>query len=194
MHPYEDIALSTTGWILGIIIIAFHLWMLLKSEDAKTFLKKFPRNYPLGIVLMAIGLFWFWLIVIPENVFKSPIAMDLGEFNGAKRILFIAVPIVGYLVIDRVKEFLAVRGLGVITLMAAAPLLASAWMEPATAQILVPIYAYLLLTAGLFCVGMPYLLRDVITWSTAKSSRFKSLAIAGLLYGTAILTSTILWW
>lgn len=194
MHPYETISLSTTGWILGLLIVLSHLWMLLKTEDAIGFLQKFPRNTKLGMVLMGTGLFWFWLIIVPENVFKSAIAMDLGEFNSAKRILFIAVPIVGYLVIDRVRDFLAVRGFGVIALMAAAPLLASAWMEPATGKILIPIYAYALLTKGLFCVGMPYLTRDAITWATATNSRFKTLATAGLLYGAAILTCTILWW
>jgi len=70
MHFYETISLSTTGWILGLLLVASHLWMLLKTEDAITFFKKLPRNYPIGVVLMAIGLFWFWLVIIPPNIYN----------------------------------------------------------------------------------------------------------------------------
>ncbi|MEO1857753.1 MAG: hypothetical protein ABGY95_10395 [Rubritalea sp.] len=191
MHPYEDIPLNLAGYALAAWLILSHLWMLVKSDEAMVFLKKFPRNQVAGAILMTIGMAWFWLLVSP---FKSPIAMDLGEFNGAKRILLVAVPVVAYLMITGVKEFLAVRGLGVVALMAAAPLLAAAFMEPATGKLLVPIFAYGMLTVGLFCVGMPYLLRDAITWAIASPGRFKALAFGGLAYGVAVLVCSILWW
>ena len=191
MHLYEDIPLNLAGYALAAWLILSHLWMLVKSDEAMAFLKKFPRNHIVGAILMAIGMAWFWLLIVP---FKSPISMDLGEFNGAKTILLVAVPVVAYLMITNVKEFLAVRGLGVITLMAAAPLLAAAFMEPATGKLLVPIFAYGMLTVGLFCVGMPYLLRDAITWVIASSGRFKILAFSGFAYGIAVLACSILWW
>ncbi|SHJ96308.1 hypothetical protein SAMN02745181_2887 [Rubritalea squalenifaciens DSM 18772] len=194
MHPYEEIPLNTAGYILGVWLILVHVWMLTKSDNAMAFLKRLPRNYPFGIAFMAAGMFWFWLLIIPERVFKSPLAMDLGEFNAAKTALFILVPIVTYIMIDRVREFLAVRGLGVIALMAAAPLLAAAWMEPAPGKLLIPIFSYGLLTAGLFWVGMPYLFRDAITWAIAKKSRFQALAFAGLTYGIAVLACALVWW
>ena len=191
MHPYEEIPLNLAGYALAAWLILSHLWMLVKSDEAMEFLKKFPRNQIAGAILMAIGMAWFWLLIVP---FKSPIAMDLGEFNGAKMILLVAVPVVAYLMITGVKEFLAVRGLGVVSLMAAAPLLAAAWMEPATGRLLVPIFAYGMLTVGLFCVGMPYLLRDTITWAIASSTRFKALALGGFAYGIAVLACSIICW
>ncbi|MFT5882242.1 MAG: hypothetical protein ACI9FG_000742 [Crocinitomicaceae bacterium] len=191
MHAYEDIPLNLAGYAIAVWLILLHLWMLVKSDEAMAFLKKFPRNQIAGAILMSIGMTWFWFLIVP---FKSPIAMDLGEFNGAKKILLIAVPVVAYLMITGVKEFLAVRGLGIVSLMAAAPLLAAAWMEPATGRLLVPIFAYGMLTVGLFCVGMPYLLRDAITWAIASSGRFKALAFGGFAYGIAVLACSILWW
>ncbi|MGJ8673904.1 hypothetical protein [Rubritalea sp.] len=191
MHPYETIPLNIAGFIVAAWLILSHLWMLLKSDDAIAFLQKFPRNGKAGTILMAIGMLWFWLLVVP---FKSPIAMDLGEFNGAKNILLAAVPVVAFLMITHVREFLAVRGLGVVCLMAAAPLLAAAFQEPATGKVLIPLFAYGVLTAGLFFVGMPYLLRDAINWATASAGRFKGLVFGGLAYGVAVLACSILWY
>ncbi|MFD2157376.1 hypothetical protein ACFSW8_00520 [Rubritalea tangerina] len=191
MHPYENIPLNVAGYLVAAWLILSHVWMLVKTDDAIEFLKKFPRNHLAGAILMAIGMFWFWLLIVP---FKSPIGMDLGEFNGAKNILLLAVPVVAYLMITSVKEFLAVRGLGVVCLMAAAPLLAAAFQEQATGKLLIPIFSYAMLTAGLFFVGMPYLMRDGITWATASSGKFKLLALGGLLYGIATLACAILYY
>lgn len=191
MHPYESIPLNIVGYLLGAWLIASHLWMLAKPNEAKQVLKQFPRNYPAGAILMGVGIAWFWLLIVP---FKSPLSMDLGEFNKAKNLLMIAVPVTGFLMIANVKEFLAVRGLGVIALMVAAPMLAAAWQEPATGKLLIPIFAYGLLTMGLFWVGMPYLLRDAINWAIAHDQRFRLLTMAGLGYGIATLSCAILWW
>lgn len=144
---------------------------------------------------MGIGMAWFWLLIIPDKFFfKSPIAMDLQDFNSLKTIMALAVPLVAYLIITECKEFLAVRGLGLCLLMAAAPLLAAAWQEPHTFKFLMPLYAYAMITKGLFMVGMPYMTRDLINWATSSPGRFKMVSIAGLAYGVAILACTILFW
>lgn len=191
MHAYETIPLSTAGYALAAWLIVSHLWMLVKPDEAITALRNFPRHKTAGTILMAIGMFWFWLLVVP---FNSPISMDLGEFNASKNILLAVVPIVAFLMITRVREFLAVRGLGVVALMAAAPLLGAAWQEPATGKLLIPIFAYAMLTAGLFFVGMPFVMRDAITWATQSAERFKLLTLGGLVYGIVVLACAIIWW
>lgn len=195
MHAYENISLSSAGYVLAAFIIALHLWMVLKPTGAMNFLNKFPRNYNIGRILMGIGMFWFWMLIIPDKFyFKSPIAMDLQDFNSLKTILSLAVPLVAYLVITECKEFLAVRGLGLCLLMAAAPLLAAAWQEPHTFKLLMPLYAYGMIIKGLFMVGMPYMTRDLINWATSSTGKFRILSIAGLAYGVAVLACTILFW
>jgi hypothetical protein len=195
MHAYEKISLSSAGYVLAAFIIILHLWMILKPTSAVAYFKGFPRNYRIGKILMGIGMAWFWLLIIPEKFFfNSPIAMDLQDFNSLKMIMAFAVPLVAYLIITECKEFLAVRGLGLCLLMAAAPLLAAAWQEPHTLKILIPIYAYAMIIGGLLMVGMPYLTRDLINWSTSSSSRFKLLSLAGLTYGIAILICSIFFW
>jgi hypothetical protein len=44
---------------------------------------------------------------------------------------------------------------------------------------------------GLFWVGMPYLLRDQIRWITETAARFRTLTIAGLLYGVVVLVCAL---
>jgi len=120
--------------------------------------------------------------------------MDLQDFNSLKTIMALAVPLVAYLIITECKEFLAVRGLGLCLLMAAAPLLAAAWQEPHPFKFLMPLYAYAMIIKGLLMVGMPYMTRDLISWATSSAGRFKMLSLAGLAYGVGILACTILFW
>lgn len=195
MHVYEDIPLNITGYVLAAWLIALHLWMLLKPEESKDFFKKLPRNRVFGPWLMGIGMAWFWLLIAPDGLgILSKLQMDLGEFNRAKNILRILVPIAAAGMIMHVKEFLTVRAIGLLALMAAAPLLYSSYMEPPVSRLLVPFFAYVLIFKGLFWVGMPYTMRDAITWALASDQRYRALTFGGLGYGAAVLICSILWW
>ncbi len=195
MHPYEKIPLSTAGYVLAAWLIALHLWMLLKPEESKSFFQKLPRNRTLGPWVMGAGMLWFWLLILPDGFGAlGKLNMDLGEFNNMKRIMVILVPAAAAGMILHVKEFLTVRGLGLLALMAAAPLLAAAFQEPPTSRLLVSIFAYIMIFSGLFWVGMPYTMRDAITWVTQTDTRYRLASIAGLTYGIAVLVCSILWW
>ncbi len=195
MHPYEHLSLFTVGLILSAWLIGSHALMLAKPSQVQAFLKKFPRDPVIGQVLLGIGLAWFWLLIAPEGLGKlSTLAMDLGEFNGAKPMLRILVPVSMVLVATSVRDFLAVRALGVLGLMIAAPLLEAAFLKSPTSRLLVPFYAYALLTASLFWVGMPYLFRDAVTWITAEKTRWSWFALGGLGYGIATLVCALMFW
>lgn len=195
MHPYQLLSLFTTGLVLAIWLIGVHALMLAKPAEVQAFLKKFPRNDQLGQILLGIGLAWFWLLIAPTGLGKlSALTMDLGEFNGAKRLLQWGVPITLILVCRSVRDFLAVRALGLLGLMVAAPLLGAAFLKDPSSRLLVPIFAYAMLTASLFFVGMPYLFRDAVTWVTADQKRWTLCSLAGLGYGVATLICAIAFW
>lgn len=195
MHAYEHLSLFTVGLLLAIWLIGLHAVMLTKPAMMQRFLKKFPRDPMMGQILLGIGLAWFWLLIAPENLgILSALAMDLGEFNGAKSMLRILVPVAMVLVAISVRDFLAVRALGVVGLMVASPLLESAFLKDPSSRLLIPIFAYALLTASLFWVGMPYLFRDAVTWITADQKRWKVCSLAGLCYGFATLTCAFAFW
>lgn len=195
MHPYQQLPLFATGLVLGFWLIAVHALMLAKPAGVQAFLKIFPRNALIGQILLGLGLGWFWLLIAPAGLGRlSALAMDLGEFNGAKRILQMLVPVSLVLVCISVRDFLAVRALGLLGLMAAAPLLGAAFLKDPSSRLLVPLYAYIMLTASLFCVGMPYLFRDAVTWVTARQSRWTLMSAAGLVYGIATVICAFAFW
>jgi hypothetical protein len=194
-HPYEMIPLFTAGVVLGIWLVCSHALMLAKPAMVQGWLKTFPRHVLSGQIILGIGLAWFWLLVAPEGMGKlSALRMDLGEFNNIKPILRLLVPASLVLVSISVRDFLAVRALGLLGLMVAAPLLDAAFLKDPSSRLLVPIFAYALLTKSMFWVGMPYLFRDAVTWVTAKPTRWFAASFLGLAYGVATLVCAFAFW
>ncbi len=194
-HPYETIPLFNAGLLLGLWLVVSHALMLAKPAQVQGWLKKFPRNQQAGQIILALGMAWFWLLIAPEGLGKlSALRMDLGEFNNIKPILQLLVPATLVAVCVSVRDFLAVRALGLLGLMISAPLLEAAFLKEPASRLLIPIFAYALLTKSLFFVGMPYLCRDGITWATASSGRWNALAFAGIAYGVAVLVCAFAFW
>lgn len=197
-HPYFELSLFWVGLLLGVFLIGFHLFLLLKADFAKAWLARLPRHYQSGVVVMGLGMLWFWLLVAPEVrgpfSFLGALSMDLGEFRGAKGYLQLGVPLAFLGMVTQVREFLFVRGLGLLMLMAAAPILSAAFLEEPTTRLLLPIYAYGLIIAGLYFVGMPFLFRDLAIWVLAKPVRWTGLVWGGLGYGILIFACALLFW
>ena len=173
-----DLSLHTGGFIAGIALILLSLPGLVKPVPIQNWLKRFPRSSVAGVVLLTIALVWsFWLLA----------TMEMGEFSSFRRPLMILLPI-GYVLILRfVEEFLAVRALGILCLLAAEPLLEAAFFRYEASRLFVTALAYLLIVAGLFWVTMPYLLRDQINWSANSNARWRTLHGVAAAYGLAIL-------
>jgi hypothetical protein len=172
------LSLQTAGIIAGAFLVLISLPGLLKPSLGSV-AQKFPRSYVAGVFLLTICLVWtFWLIA----------TIQMGEFSSFRRPLLILLPIGYGLVLRFVGEFLAVRALGILCLLAAEPLLDAAFLRYETSRLLVTVFAYLLILAGLFWVAIPYLLRDQINWSTRSAFRWSCLHFIALIYGCVILT------
>ena len=174
------LSLYSAGITAGAFLIAVGLIGLIKPEFAGA-AKRFPRSRAAGIVLLTICLAWtFWLLA----------TIQMGEFSSFRRPLLIALPIGYVLVLLFVEEFLAVRALGILCLLAAEPLLDAAFLRYETSRLFVTVFAYLLIVAGLFWVAIPYILRDQINWSARSVFRWRCLHALALVYGGVILGFT----
>ncbi len=171
------LSLQAAGIIAGAFLIFISLPGLVKPGLARV-AQRFPRSNVAGVILLTICLAWtFWLLA----------TIQMGEFAAFRRPLLIALPI-GYLLVLRfVEEFLAVRALGILCLLAAEPLLDAAFLRYETSRLLVTVLAYLLIIAGLFWVAIPYVLRDQINWSTRSVFRWRFLHAIAFIYGGVIL-------
>jgi len=171
------LSLQTAGIISGAFLILISLPGLVKP-DLISVAQKFPRSRLAGVVLLTIALLWtFWLLA----------TIEMGEFSAFRRPLLIALPVGYVLALRFVEEFLAVRALGILCLLAAEPLLDAAFLRNETSRLLVTVFAYLLIVAGLFWVAVPYILRDQISWSTRSVFRWRFLHLIALVYGGVIL-------
>lgn len=170
--------LQTLSLFLGALLIVTHGLALSFSKELRPALAHFPRSKPIGIALLLLGAIWFFLLVMK---------MDLGEFTTWRTPLLIAIIPWTVLTILYVEEFLSVRALGILCLLAAEPLIESSFLKPGLLRYLVNILAYTWATLGLFWVGMPYLLRDQIAWVTKTEARWKLAAFGGIAYGVLLL-------
>lgn len=174
----SGLSLKTAGLALGLLLLAGHVVAWMASDRLMSAAKTFPRNRAWGIALLLVATVWTLFLVMH---------MDMGEFFTWRQRLLVIVPVTFILVVVYVPEFLAVRALGTLLLLASSPVLHAAFLQPQASRLLLPILAYIWIIAGMLFVGMPYLLRDWITWLTHKPARWNMAAFAGAAYGAAMI-------
>ncbi len=186
-HQNESggIPLKSTGIILGLALLLGHLVACVKKQETQAFLKAFPRDYKWGVILLSIDLVWGMMCL--SN-------MDMGEFFYLRKWFLIIVPVGFVLVLSYVQEFLAVRALGSLMLLVAGIVLEAAFLQPQLSRLLLPTIAYVWIIAGMYFVGMPFLMRNAINWVTANDLRWKLASYGGVAYGAAVLIAALLWY
>src|SRR5437588_7419259 len=172
------LSLHNAGMIAGVFLILVGFIGLVKPDSANA-IQRFPRSRVAGIVLRTICLAWTCLLLA---------TIQMGEFSSFRRPLLIALPIGYVLALRFVDEFLAVRALGILCLLAAEPLLDAAFLRYEPSRLLITVFAYALIVAGLFWVAIPYVLLDQINWSTPSVFRWRCLHAIGFIYCCVCLT------
>jgi hypothetical protein len=169
--------LETALFVVGIFLIVSHALALWKPGMVKDWLRAFPRSPRAGLILITAAAVWFFILVQ---------VMDLGEFSNWRRTVLIATPIAWYLTWKYVDEFLSVRALGMLVLLAAEPLLESAFLRPEISRLFLVTLVFVWIVFAMFWVGMPYTLRDQIGWVTSSDKRWRFAALAGIVYGALL--------
>ena len=170
--------LRTAGFIVGAGLVVLHTLALLHAEGVKGWLRTFPRSRNLGTLLLTIDAAWALYLLA---------TIDLGEFTKYRTPLLVLIPVAYVLSWKFVDEFLAVRGLGMLLLLMAEPLLESAFLRPELSRLLLVVLAYAWAAKGIFYVGMPYLMRDQIFWVAKSRFRWNLMSAAGVAYGVALM-------
>lgn len=180
-----EITLKTAGILVGLLLIAGHLFALLRPGQVRDWLAKLPRSHSVGVALLGIDLVWtFWLAL----------KMDWGEFYYLRQPMLFLLPVFAFLVVKFVDEYLAVRALGILCLLVAAPLLDSAFLQPQTSRLLLVTLAYVWIVLGMFWIAIPHVLRDQIGWLLRSANGWKAAVMGGMAYGAALLLCALVWY
>lgn len=171
--------LSTLSIVLGLGVAVPQIFGIANPSAFAERVRKFPRNLPLGIVLMLVGTAWFLWNLSQESV---------ADFASYKDWLFAGFAFVGIGSCIFVQDFLAVRGLAVVLLLLAKlmvdtgrpMLLVTHW------TLVIQAWAYLMVIAGIWLTISPWRLRDLLNWATANEQRVRISSAIRLAFGLFI--------
>ena len=158
--------LSLLSILLGAGMSVPQIYGLARPKEFAAAARKFPRNLPLGCVLMLLGTAWFvW------NVNIEPIA----DFSAFKPYMMIGFTAVGVGSCIFVQDFLAVRGLAVLLLLLAKLMVDTGrpHLDQSPFVLVIQVWAYLLVVAGIWFTVTPWKLRDLLEFATANETRVR---------------------
>src|SRR6185436_15231798 len=140
--------------------------------------RKFPRNTPVGYPLMLAATIWFiW------NVYQEPIA----DFAAIKPYLCAFFGAIGVGACLFVRDYLPVRGLAVLLLLMAKLMVDTARWVDTPWRLVIVIWAYAWVIAGMWFTISPWRLRDLILWATEKPERVRTISGIRLVFGLLVI-------
>jgi hypothetical protein len=158
------IKLSTLSIALGLCMAAINLFGLLQPESFKNAVRKLPRSLPLGFLFMLGGTAWFMWNVSRES---------LSDFESIKPFLFLLFLGVGVGSCFFVQDFLAARGLAVLMLLLGKLMVDAERWAASEWRLVIAVWAYGLVIAGIWWTVSPWRLRDLLYWATATEGRIR---------------------
>lgn len=172
-------SLTIATLIPGLLLLALGGALASGRSTVSAGLKSLPRSNSAAFLFFGAGALWFlWRVW-----HLSP--ADFGEYRTLLTIAFAAIAALAF---KYVPDFLAVRGLAILMLLGATPLLDAAYMEYSHPQRLFMVsLVYLGIALALYLGASPYRLRDFFGWLFQRPSRARSLGFGLLGYG-ALLT------
>jgi len=154
--------LSFLSICLGLGMAALNLFGLLQPAKFAAVARKLPRSLPLGYAFMLLGTAWFIWNVQSES---------LADFEGIKPYLDALFVAVGVGTCVYVTDFLGARGLAVVMLLLAKTMLDAQRWEDSEWRLVIAVWAYGLVVAGIWFTAWPWRLRDFLNWATASEKR-----------------------
>ena len=158
--------LSLLSILLGAGMSVPQVYGLARPKEFAAAVRKFPRNYPVGIALMLLATAWFvW------NVSNEPIA----DFSAFKPHMMAGFAAVGLGACIFVRDFLAARGLAVLALLLAKLMVDTGRLHLGESPFVpvIQVWAYILVVAGIWFTVMPWKLRDMLEFATATETRVR---------------------
>jgi hypothetical protein len=173
-------SLSTATLLPGIFLIALGALLLISNSAIVSTFKALPRSQVAAVLFFGGGAAWFLYVL------SGLAEADLILVQSPKP-LMIAFGVLALLAFFYLPDFLAVRGLAILTLLAASPLLMAAYGEYNLPRRLFMVSAvYLAVAVALYLGAVPFRLRDFFQWLFARPGRSRILGGGLLGYGALL--------
>lgn len=161
--------------IPGLILLAVGVPLLLNQSGFAGLLKALPRSTRATYLFFGGGAVWFLY-----NIWN----LSPADFGDYRKPLFFGFGAIAVLSFKYVPDFLAVRGLCVLMLTSAAPLLGAAYMEYEHKQrLLMVTVVYVGIALAIWLGAQPWRLRDFLVWLFARPGRSRAFGAALAGYG-----------
>jgi hypothetical protein len=159
----------------GLLLIALGAPLLLNHSGFAAMLKAFPRSPTATVVFFGSGAAWFLY-----NVWHLSPA-DFGDFRKPLCVGFAVIALASF---KYVPDFLAVRGVCTLMLVAAGPLLRAAYMEyQFPRRLFMVTLVYVGIALAIWLGAQPWRMRDFIGWLFVRPGRSRSVGAALTVYG-----------
>jgi len=174
-------SLTVATLIPALLLLALGAALASGHSTVTAGLKAFPRSSSAAVVFFGAGAIWF----LREVWHLSP--ADFGEYRTFLAIGFAAVALLSF---KYVPDFLAVRGLAVLVLMGAMPLLGAAYMEYEQPQRLFMVsVVYVAIALAIYLGASPFRMRDFLEWLFQRPARGR--VLGGILAGYGLLLAIV---
>lgn len=171
-------SLLSATLIPGLLLIALGVPLLLNYSAYVALLKRLPRSTTATVVFFGAGAAWFL-----HNVWH----LSPADFGDYRKQLCLGFAVIAVAAFKCVPDFLAVRGLCTLMLVAAAPLLHAAYMEYQYPQRLFMVsLVYLGIALAIWLGAQPWRLRDFFGWSFARPGRSRWVGAVVTFYGVLL--------
>jgi len=168
-------SLTVATLIPGLILLVLGVPLLLGNSLAGAALRSFPRSAAAAYLFFGAGAAWFLY-----NIWNLSMA-DMGEY---RKLLFVGFLFVAVMAFKCVPDFLSVRGLCALILLAAMPLLDAGYMVFDYWQIyFYKVLVYLCITAAIWLGAQPWRLRDWLNWLFVVPGRARIAGAVAAGYG-----------
>ncbi len=174
----SGVKLSTLAVLLGLIVVLPNAYGVARPAALRAAARRFPRHTGVGAVLILVAAGWFIFNVSQES---------LSDFAPLKNYFYILFAAVGLGSCIFVRDFLAVRGLAVVALLLAKLMVDTARWVDTEWRLVIVVWAYVLVVAGMWFTISPWRCRDLIDWATATEERTRRLSGLRLAFGVVVI-------
>ncbi|MDR2806789.1 MAG: hypothetical protein LBB11_01365 [Puniceicoccales bacterium] len=176
-------SLKLAAFSVGTVLVLCGSFFAFRTRYCESFLRKFLRSSLANTAIFSLAGIWFLghVLTLGES--------DFGQY---KYLFFVFFSTMMLIALVKIRDFLCVRGTAILALLTANELLQAIFMDPHQSRLILVIFAYIVIIAGMLFGGWPYKGRDFVDFLFFHPARSRRFGLLTMCYG--VLTLTTLFW